>query len=295
MIMSIKFSNCFYFSHPQIGYGWKLRLDQVVVEKNIVEALFSLFDFCSGNEANTAPDEYCLDLYYNQKTYNAILHAPTQYSTFSCDDFSHFAGLVSELFYLPKALEKDKWYYMHGGAVERYGKAFLFLGSTKTGKSTLITRLVTKGYSYLTDDVIPIYQENLNVVAFPKAIYLRDKRWVSDCNNMFSIKSETIYLHNDERYVVCPKTCVLLNKQLPIAAIFDLRRNNQNRYNNTLLNKSLAFPILYMGSRSPYEMAKNRLMASALAQNIPVFSLEYDDPDVCIAQIIDNFADSFLE
>ena len=42
-------------------------------------------------------------------------------------------------------------------------------------------------------------------------------------------------------------------------------------------------------------MAKNRLMASALAQNIPVFSLEYDDPDVCIAQIIDNFADSFLE
>ena len=63
--------------------------------------------------------------------------------------------------------------WMHAGAVAHRGRAVLFSGSGGRGKSTLVTRLCSPDWTYLSDDVIPLDPNSGKVLPFPQTPALR--------------------------------------------------------------------------------------------------------------------------
>ena len=57
--------------------------------------------------------------------------------------------------------------WLHGGAVERDGRATLILAASGGGKSTLTTLLCERGWSYFSDDVVPISMDADRVIPYP--------------------------------------------------------------------------------------------------------------------------------
>jgi hypothetical protein len=51
-------------------------------------------------------------------------------------------------------LHQQKRYALHGSAVSKEGKAIAFLGHSGLGKSTLAAHFVSRGYEFLSDDVL---------------------------------------------------------------------------------------------------------------------------------------------
>lgn|GEM_PF-931331 len=56
---------------------------------------------------------------------------------------------------------------LHGGAVEREGKAVLFLGGHASGKSTMVSGFCQKSWNYLSEDMVMISLENFKVYPSP--------------------------------------------------------------------------------------------------------------------------------
>jgi hypothetical protein len=61
---------------------------------------------------------------------------------------------------------------LHAGAVERGGVVVAIAGDSGRGKSTLTARLVQRGWSYLTDEVVVLDAASLDVVSFPEPLDL---------------------------------------------------------------------------------------------------------------------------
>ena len=62
---------------------------------------------------------------------------------------------------------KPKLLWLHAGAAARDGRALLFLGPSRSGKSTLVTELTRTGWHYLSDEVAPIDPHARTVMPFP--------------------------------------------------------------------------------------------------------------------------------
>ena len=62
---------------------------------------------------------------------------------------------------------KSELLWLHAGAAARKAKAWLFLGPSRSGKSTLVTELARNGWYFLSDEVAPIDPNNRTVMPFP--------------------------------------------------------------------------------------------------------------------------------
>ena len=62
---------------------------------------------------------------------------------------------------------KPKLLWLHAGAAAREGRALLFLGPSRSGKSTLVTELTRTGWHYLSDEVAPVDPHARTVMPFP--------------------------------------------------------------------------------------------------------------------------------
>ncbi len=62
---------------------------------------------------------------------------------------------------------------IHGAAVERDGKALIFLGKSYSGKSTLTMHLLRSGYRLLSDEVILLDPKTLKLRPFPRNLLVR--------------------------------------------------------------------------------------------------------------------------
>ena len=62
---------------------------------------------------------------------------------------------------------------IHGAAVERDGKALIFLGKSYSGKSTLTMHLLRSGYRLLSDEVVLIDPKTLKLRPFPRNLLVR--------------------------------------------------------------------------------------------------------------------------
>ena len=90
----------------------------------------------------------------------------------SSDRSKFFWWLDNALF--RKALKRAKHLIqIHGGAVERGGKAILFFGDSLAGKSTMTLHLLQLGWRFLTDEVILIDPETLRVQPFRRNLLIR--------------------------------------------------------------------------------------------------------------------------
>jgi hypothetical protein len=63
--------------------------------------------------------------------------------------------------------------WFHAGAVAAAGRAVLLPGSRGQGKSTLVLALCDQGWTYLSDDVVPLEPDSGRVVPFPQTPAVR--------------------------------------------------------------------------------------------------------------------------
>jgi len=61
---------------------------------------------------------------------------------------------------------------MHAAGVEIDGRIMVFPGKSNSGKSTLATRLLSRGAAYLSDEALPVAMSNLSVGVYPKSLCL---------------------------------------------------------------------------------------------------------------------------
>jgi hypothetical protein len=64
--------------------------------------------------------------------------------------------------------------WLHAGAVAYQGSAVIISGLSGRGKSTLVTSLCTHGWTYLSDDIIPLDPTSDKILPFPQTPMIRE-------------------------------------------------------------------------------------------------------------------------
>ena len=72
-------------------------------------------------------------------------------------------------------LEPDRL-HLHAGAVTKNGDTVLVIGTSMAGKSTLVAKLVSSGWDYLSDEQVGVRADGA-LWAFPRPITLRRNSW----------------------------------------------------------------------------------------------------------------------
>lgn len=86
---------------------------------------------------------------------------------------------------------------IHGAAVERDGRALVFLGDSYVGKSTMTLHLIRQGYRFLSDEVILIDPASGLLKPFPRNLLVRQGALESDA--ILSQLREGRWRYNDKR------------------------------------------------------------------------------------------------
>ncbi len=92
---------------------------------------------------------------------------------FETDDRSDFFWWLDDVLFRKSLKKSAHLLQIHGGAVEKGGKAILFLGDSYAGKSTMTLHLLRCGYRFLSDEVILIDPLTLRVGPFHRNLLVR--------------------------------------------------------------------------------------------------------------------------
>ncbi len=135
--------------------------------------------------------------------------------------------------------------WLHSGAVERYGHATLILGASGGGKSTLTTLLCQRGWSYFSDDVVPIAMDADRVIPYPVTPSRRipgEGQWTKD--DLGVAERELVRIQPEELAVtstsitslIFPEygrgASVQLTRLTPAAVALEIVRNVTNFYDH---------------------------------------------------------------
>jgi hypothetical protein len=71
-------------------------------------------------------------------------------------------------------LLRQRYTCLHAASVSREDHAAILCGAAHCGKTSLTTNLISRGFSYGSDDVTLLDHENLRIAAFPRAINVRE-------------------------------------------------------------------------------------------------------------------------
>jgi hypothetical protein len=90
--------------------------------------------------------------------------------------FHGFSPLESQCFKLItdelyKNIDSHVW--MHGGGVAFQNKGVMICGDSGSGKTSLILKLLSSGFKFLSDEVIPVEKKTGMMVPFPRSVGLR--------------------------------------------------------------------------------------------------------------------------
>lgn len=108
----------------------------------------------------------------HEKRYSSSNHYLIEY-----DEYTHFTDApIDELmnYIRTNSVFNKNILALHGAAVERNSRAYLFLAPTLTGKTTLTCYLCNNGFKYITDDCILINRDNLFVYPYCLPMHLRN-------------------------------------------------------------------------------------------------------------------------
>lgn len=174
---------------------------------------------------------------------------------------------------------------IHGAAVEWQGKAYLFLASTTSGKSTLTSYLTSKGFGYITDDCILLDRTSFAIYPYPTPIHLRDggmdilKRCHAQPGSVDILDDQSI-----KRYVYTPSNCV--DAPTALEKIFFIRRTtDENRIFS--MDTTSRITALMKSPITPYPVTPEYLSFLSKLSRKDCFSLDYCDMNF-VAGVIQN-------
>ncbi len=231
----------------------------------------------------------------NQNLYDTL---KTAYGPFICDKTSpedeiftmHFlksddqAGegielqiIENNLYSLTKI--KENFLALHSAVVEKSGKAYLFLGATQAGKSTLTAYLCNNGLNYYSDDIAIIDQNTLRVYPYPRAIQLRDGGAEVLKNNGINLDDCPVFSYGDiKRIVLTPKLPASSVSSAEIGGIFFIKRSETE-------NSAEPMPVFKSFSalmESLYVYEKTSVQLISLIKKLcgmKIYSINYKDMD----------------
>lgn len=236
--------------------------------------VFSCYDlsFSSDKDNVDCIVELCADpIKYNLK----FTKSNTYFKEKSIEEI--YVAICVYLFNLKNYYNENCW-ILHGAAFIYKKQTCLIIGPTHSGKSTLITQLIShKGVKYITDDSIVFDKKTLSIIPFPKPINLRDINCVYDF-----INQNHIHKANNEllkTYVYNPIDTIFFNKINCVNInIFVLNRKKELK-NISLqsISKTEKFlEILYNSFRSQFPENYN-IAGKLLKQTKSMFKVNYRD------------------
>jgi hypothetical protein len=98
-------------------------------------------------------------------------------TTEACIEYGSLADTVERLRYevlLRLILARSDLLWLHAGAAAYQGSSVMILGSWGRGKSTLVTTLYANGWTYLSDDVVPLDPNSGSAFPFPLTPMVRE-------------------------------------------------------------------------------------------------------------------------
>ena len=113
---------------------------------------------------------------------------------------------------------------LHGSAVEWKGKSYVFLASTGTGKTTLVSYLCHCGCSYITEDVVLLNKASYDIYPCCTPLHLRDGG-VEILRNYNALPSDMQMLQEGDyscRYIYTPQNCI--HDKCALGEIFFIER-----------------------------------------------------------------------
>ncbi len=179
----------------------------------------------------------------------------------------------------------EKIFALHGAAVGYKGKAYLFLASTTSGKTTLESYLVHAGFGYITDDCILLDRTNFVIYPYQSPIHLREgglqvlKRLHAAPQNL-----ERFGEGGNIRYAYTPENCI--NGPVPLGGIFFIRRTESE---NRLIEMSTTekMTALMEAPITVYTVSGDYLKFISTLAGQNCFRLCYSDLDF-VAEVIKN-------
>ena len=118
------------------------------------------------------------------------------------------------------------FFVFHGGAVSKDDKAFLFLASTTTGKTTLMTYLWQSGYELWNDDSVGVRMTDGKMIPFQSPVHLREGG-LTYLRSVLPTLPEPVEIYSADmpRFVLSPFTEEPSHLQpAPISRVFVLNR-----------------------------------------------------------------------
>lgn len=166
---------------------------------------------------------------------------------------------------------------LHASAIlDKNNKAIAFSGDSGSGKSTIATLMTMNGFSFVTDDVLPIkFDENLNPWVYPSLPLIKINPEVLDQIS----ESEDVQVRpgSDGRISFIPssftKTPIKLNKIffLKPGEETSLKKLNKQEFFMNLVNSTYCYNLL-----NDDELVLNLFQCSDLIKTVIGFSLELE-------------------
>ena len=192
------------------------------------------------------------------------------------NDTSDIVQEINNIIYTTSSVEKHIL-PIHAATIAKKKSAYLFLGSTKAGKSTLVSYLcVKKKYKCIGDDAIMIDKETLSILKYSKPIMLRPDS-VEILKKKAVILEDTINLKwgNVDRCYVYNNG--IETKDYKIKGIFSIKRGSTNRIKK--YDKSKAFNLLLKSLLYSENLSVDLLNSIKKLSLIDCYQLIYSDMD----------------
>ena len=103
-------------------------------------------------------------------------------------DESQFLYLFEKDMTIELEKRRQDLYFIHGAALVSHDRAFLLVGPSGHGKSTLAWALSHSGFEYLSDELAPIDVSTLSVWPYPHAVCLKESPAVP-----YELPAETLH------------------------------------------------------------------------------------------------------
>ncbi|MFZ2725542.1 MAG: PqqD family peptide modification chaperone [Methylococcaceae bacterium] len=199
-----------------------------------------------------------------------------------------FDNLINHLHYqiLQHAIAlSDYLSVLHAGAVSRNGRCLVLAGCGGAGKSTLTAALLTRGFQYFCDDLVPLATNTLQIMVLPVPLTIKEPSWSLLQPYYANLLELPCYVRNAKkvRYLPppisqCPKPQTVSYLLFPrIAQTAQLRRLNAQECLQALLAANMALPQTFSSD--------NIAQLLAWVENTPAYEIAYEQLETALALI----------
>ncbi|MFA9558207.1 aldolase [Evansella sp. AB-rgal1] len=148
---------------------------------------------------------------------------------------------------------------LHGSAVVLDGKAYAIVGDSGAGKSTLASSFIEKGYTLMTDDIIPVvFNEENEPIVIPT--YPHQKLWLQTLEQYEKDHNDFQPIAYRETKYSVPVSDQFCKEPVPLAGLFELEATDTREVIFHSIEKLDIFQTLFKHTFRNFVVTESGLM-----------------------------------